>query len=206
MGTRWWGAFGLVLAAAGPAAAGGRTYTVDAGGSAVTIHVGKAGLFKFAGHEHEVMASAFEGEIHADPGDLARSSVTLVFETAALKVSERGEPPRDVPKVQETMAGPKVLDVVRFPKVTFESRSVSGRKVSEAVHEVRVAGDLTLHGVTRSLTVPLRVEVSGDTLVATGQVAIRHTDFGLEPISVGGLVKVKNELGIEFRILARTSP
>lgn len=45
----------------------------------------------------------------------------------------------------------------------------------------------------------LRVEVCGDTLMATGSLVVRHTDFGLTPVSVAGVVKVKNEI-------ARTLP
>jgi hypothetical protein len=41
-----------LLLGAASAGAQPRTFLVDAAGSTVTIHVGKAGLFKFAGHEH----------------------------------------------------------------------------------------------------------------------------------------------------------
>ncbi|PYQ23243.1 MAG: hypothetical protein DMF81_09415, partial [Acidobacteria bacterium] len=34
----------------------------------------------------------------------------------------------------------------------------------------------------------LRVEVCGDTLMATGSLVVRHTDFGLTPVSVAGVV------------------
>ncbi len=196
----------LVVGVTAPARAAGGTYKVDPVGSAVTIHVGKGGLFKFAGHEHEVLAPAFEGEVHADGEDLARSSVRLTFETAAITVSGKGEPPEDVPKVQEAMVGPKVLDVSRFPRVTFQSRSVSGHKVSNGVYDLQIVGDLALRGVTRTLTIPVRVEVSAESLVATGRVTLQQSAFGLEPFSVAGVVKVKDELAIDLRIVARLGP
>jgi hypothetical protein len=40
-------------------------------------------------------------------------------------------------------------------------------------------------------------------LTATGRFAIRQTDFGIKPISVGGVVKVKDELTIIFTIVAK---
>jgi len=119
-------------------------------------------------------------------------------------VSGKGEPAGDVPKVQDVMVGAKVLEVSRFPEVAFRSRQVSGRRTADGVYALEVAGELSLHGVTRPLNVPLRVELSGDRLSATGRAALRHTDFGMTPVSAaGGTVKVKDEIPIDFRIVAR---
>jgi hypothetical protein len=63
-----------------------------------------------------------------------------------------------------------------------------------------VTGDLTLHGVTRSLTFPVTRREGH----YRGTVSIRQRDFGIQPISiVGGTVKVKDELRIEFDIVDR---
>ena len=123
----------LALAAVPPAGAATRAFAVDPGASSVRVHVGKSGVFAFAGHPHEVAAERFEGRVDADPDDLARSSVELSFEASGLKVSARGEPQGDAPKVQEVMAGPKVLDESRFPTVRFRSRQVSGRPQSDVL-------------------------------------------------------------------------
>ena len=196
-------------AASPPSAASGldgapRRYDVVAAESAVTIEVGKSGLFGFAGHEHEVTAPAFDGQVVADPAALERSSVTLRFEAGALQVTGRGEPAADVPEVQEVMLGPKVLDVQRFPAIVFRSTGVKGRALGAGgVYELEVEGELELHGVKHPLTLPMRVEIAGGTLSASGSARFRQSLFGLKPISVGGVVKVKDELAITFRILAR---
>jgi polyisoprenoid-binding protein YceI len=142
--------------------------------------------------------------VEADPEDLSRSEVTVTFEASGLKVSAAGEPAGDVPKVQDAMAGPKVLDAARFPTISFRSRQVSGRRTGEGAYELQVAGELSLHGVTRAVTVPVRVQVEGATLTATGRALVAQRAFGIEPVSAGGgTVKVKNEVGVEFRIVAR---
>jgi polyisoprenoid-binding protein YceI len=193
----------LVAASVAAAAAAEQGYTVVAEQSAVRIHVGKSGVFGFAGHEHEVIARV-EGTVVADPADLARSSVTLAFDAKALLVTGESEPAKDVPQVQATMVGPKVLDAERYPSITFRSRTVTGKEVSPGVYDLTVTGELDLHGVTRSLTLPMRVEVAADGLIAAGKTALRHTDFGMKPVSAGaGTVKVKNEIGIDYRIVAR---
>jgi polyisoprenoid-binding protein YceI len=190
-------AFLLGLLAAGPTA-----WTIDGARSTVAVHVGKSGLFSFAGHEHEVRAMQVQGEVTAVAEDLAQSRVTLSFDAGALKVEEKGEPAGDAPKVQAAMLGEKVLDVARFPTVTFTSTRVSGRSGGAGRYDLEVTGNLTLHGVTRSVVLPLRVDVTADTLTATGRMEIRQTDYGIKPVNVAGVVKVKNEVAIDYTLVA----
>jgi polyisoprenoid-binding protein YceI len=199
-----WGC-ALVLGPALGAAAD--AYVVDPAASEVLVQVGKAGLFKFAGHTHEVAAPVAEGRIEADAADLSRSSVTLSFQAAALRVTGKGDPPEDVPKVQEAMLGPKVLDAARFPQIAFVSRKVSGKAVGATAYDLQVEGDLTLHGVTRPLTLPVRIEKAGDgALTATAKATLKQTDHGIKPVSVAGVVNVRNELDLAIRIVARPAP
>lgn len=196
----------LLALVAAVAAGSVQRYVVAPDESTVTIRVGKSGLFKFAGHEHEVVAPALRGEVVADTGDLSRSSLWVTFEAAALRVTGKGEPPEDVPKVQAAMLGPKVLDVGRFPEITFRSRAVSGHAAGASAYELQVTGDLSVHGVTRTVILPLKVQLSDKSVAASGSTVIRHTDHGLKPVSVAGVVNVRNEIGVEFRITARAVP
>jgi polyisoprenoid-binding protein YceI len=147
-----------------------------------------------------------EGRISADGEDLAASTVALTFGAGALTVLAEGEPAGDPAKVQEVMRGPRVLDVARFPQVTFRSRAVAGRVASPGVYELQVTGDLSVHGITRAFTLPVKVEVGGDGLTASGVTVIRHDQFGMEPVSVAGVVKVKNEIRVTYRFVARAGP
>lgn len=197
------GVLSFSLALGVPAGAAEQVYAVDPAASLVSITVGRAGLFKFAGHTHDVVAPLAEGRVVADAHDVAASSVTLVFRSSDLQVTGKGEPAGDVPKVQEAMLGPKVLDAARFPTIVFRSTAVSGRLAGTGAWNVEVRGDLTLHGVTRPVVLPLRVERAGDALVANGATTLKQRDYGIEPVSVAGVVKVKDELRLDFQITAR---
>ena len=198
----WTCACAVLLAA--PVGAAPRTYVVDAAASSVRVHVGKSGAFSFAGHKHEVVAPALSGEVTADAADLSASHVALTFEAAALKVLPEGEPAGDPPKVEEAMRGPKVLDSARFPAIRFKSQRVSGREAGGGAYDLELTGELALHGMTRTITLPVHVEVAGDVLTASGKTVLRHDQFGMQPVSVaGGSVKVKNEIAIDYRIVAR---
>jgi polyisoprenoid-binding protein YceI len=60
-----------------------------------------------------------------------------------------------------------------------------------------VSGDLTLHGVTRRVI----IEVTREDNAYVGTACIKQTEFGIQPIKIGGgVVKVKDELEIRFRV------
>jgi polyisoprenoid-binding protein YceI len=196
----------LVLVAPGSASSAERRFSLDPDRSMVLVRTGRAGLFKFAGHEHVVRARQLEGHVVADDANLAASSVSIVIPAAGLTVLSEGEPPEDVPKVQAKMQSPDLLDVVRFPTITFRSTAVTAKPAGEGIYEATIAGDLALHGVTRRMTMPARVELAVGELVAKGRTTLRQTDFSLEPTSVAGVVKVKNELVVEYEFIAKETP
>lgn len=166
---------------------------IDPARSAITIHVGKAGLLASAAHEHSVSAPISSGTIHESP-----PSVEFTIETARMAV--KGDPQVDaktqaeIQKDMETLT----LEVQKFPRIEFHSTHVE--KTGEG--QWRVTGDLQLHGVTQPVTVT--VKKNGDAY--TAHTVLKQTDFGIKPISVGGgMIKVKNEIGIDFEIFASAS-
>jgi polyisoprenoid-binding protein YceI len=183
-------------------AAGPRTFNVEPEQSRALIDVGKSGAFSFAGHTHEVEAPVASGIVHLDTDDPTHNNVRLEFNATAMRVTGKGESAEDVPKVTETMLSDMVLDVKRYPAITFESTSVTA-KGSAAALDLSVTGRLTIRGKTQAVTAPVAVRLAGDRLTATGKFVVKQTDYGITPISVGGLVKVKNELNITFTIVAR---
>jgi polyisoprenoid-binding protein YceI len=208
-GSRWrFPIAAWLLAQAAASAGGGRTVmTVEAADSQVLIQVGKAGVFGFAGHAHEVAATDVHGEVVFDPADLSRASVSLEFAAAALRVTGRNEPPADVSEVQRVMLSDKVLDVERFPKILYRSRRVSVAARTATTADVVIEGDLTLHGATRPMTVRASATVdAGGRLTARGSCSLRQSDFGMVPVTAaGGTVRVRDELDIQFVLRARPS-
>src|SRR5438067_1137077 len=158
----------LILSSIPPAAAATKAFTVDSSASSVTVHVGKTGVGSFAGHELEVAAPALRGEVVADFEDLPRSSLDIEANARAMKVTG-DEPAQDARKVQQTMAGPKVLDAGRFPIIRFRSQTITGRRVAPDRYDLSIAGELSLRGAAKPMTVPVQVELRGDALTGTGK-------------------------------------
>jgi polyisoprenoid-binding protein YceI len=206
----WWSfsiAAWLIAQAPVPTGSGPTVLTVDAANSQVLIQVGKAGMFGFAGHAHEVAATDVHGRVMVDPADLARASVSLEFSTAALRVTGKDEPPADVGEVQRIMLSEQVLDVKRFPTIVFRSRRVTVTARTAGTADVVIEGDLTLHGTTRPLTVRTSTAFdAGGRLTVRGSFSLKQSDFGMVPVTAaGGTVRVKDEVDVQFVLRARPS-
>jgi polyisoprenoid-binding protein YceI len=204
-----WLPFGIATVAAagvviGLTAQTPERFAIDSAGSNITLHVGKSGVLSFAGHTHEIVAPVSEGEIVLDRADVGRSRISIRFDATALKVTGKGEPAGDVAEVQSAMISDRVLDVQRFPAISFTSRTISVTKRSGDRMTLQVAGDLALHGVIKPLTLPVNVQVTSNQITADGTAVVRQTDFKIEPVKAGGgAVKVKDEVDVSFSVIAR---
>jgi polyisoprenoid-binding protein YceI len=181
-----------------------RSYAIDSSRSSASIEVGKAGVLSFAaGHTHEVIASGITGTLTVDEGDPARSTGRVMIDASALNVSSKGEPADDVPKVQATMSGPQVLDVQHYPTITFSITSITIKNKQGTTLDAMVTGQLSLHNVTRSITVPVAARMEDETLIVTGRFPVKQSDYGMTPVSVGGVVSVKDTVNVAFTIVGR---
>jgi polyisoprenoid-binding protein YceI len=179
------------------------SYSIDSQQSKVEIHVGKQGAFSAFGHDHLIAAKQVSGEAKFDAQKLDQSAVRLKISTKSITVIDPGESEKDRKEVQATMEGEKVLDVAKFPEITFTSTGVSGSKKISDGWELTLAGKLNLHGVEKPVTFPLRVTANANNLQGKGELSVRQTDYGITPVKAGGgTVKVKDEMKIIFTIVA----
>lgn len=82
----------------------------------------------------------------------------------------------------------QALQTSQFPTATFTlTKPIAFGTVpaDESTVKVDATGDLTLHGVTKSVTIPLQAKVVGDTVVVTSLFDITFADFSIrKPQSV----------------------
>jgi polyisoprenoid-binding protein YceI len=193
----------VVLAAmAGRLEAQPEAYVVDPEASRVRIHLARAGLMKFLGHDHEIEAPLAEGRVEVVDDDPTRSRVALRFESARLSIVPGSEPTDHVPEVEERMRGPEVLEVARYPEIAFVSTSVRILTRDGSGFRIVVAGVLTLRGRPIPVEVPLEVVREALGIAARGGLVLSLRDLGIEPPSVAGVVKVANRFRLEFQLRA----
>ena len=169
--------------------AAGQGSSIDTTQSRLLIHVSKSGVFSGFADNHEVEARIAEGSLDTKAGRLR-----LSVDSRKMRVLDPQLPSDKRQQVQERMLGPEVLDSGRFPEIVFEASHVQ----EGGGETVRVDGMLSLHGVTK----PISIVVHQANGRYTGRFALKQRDFGITPVSIaGGTVKVKDGLAIEFDIL-----
>ncbi len=180
-----------------------RTYTIVASESSFWVFVAKAGLFSAFAHDHEIGVKSFTGKIVLPESGTGGGSLELEVNAASLAVLDKQPSEADKQKIFDSMHK-EVLESAKFPKIAFKSVSVSDLKQTGAdAYNLTLNGDLTLKGVTRRIAVPVLLTVNAQQLRAVGKYTLKQTDFGIKPYSAaGGAVKVKNEVVINFNIVA----
>jgi polyisoprenoid-binding protein YceI len=126
----------------------------------------------------------FEGTIRYDKLAPAASGVEFTVRTTSI---DTGNNDRD-----EHLRSPDFFDAQKFPSLTFTSTEVKAKDAST----LEVTGDLTLHGVTRRITLP--VTVLGTAKVPNGEKAgfeilftLNRKDYGItwnRVLDAGGTV------------------
>ena len=91
------------------------------------------------------------------------------------------------------------LETDTFKTATFTLTTPIGLSATDAV-EVDATGDLTIHGVTKSVTIPIEAKRNGAQLELVGSITFPFSDFGMTPPSIGGFVTVEDDATMEFQL------
>lgn len=104
----------------------------------------------------------FSGTILYDPDDVANSEVSFTVQAASIDTENE--------RRDQHLRSADFFDVEKFPTLSFESKKVE----AGSGDTLQVTGDLTIHGVTREVTIPV------DFLGSMGQKAGFATEFQID--------------------------
>ena len=168
-------------------------YEIRPEDSRIGITIQKWMIFKEEGRFREM-----RGEVTVDKENPAASRVWVEIVAASLDT-------RDVHR-DKTVRGDDFLDVRRYPTLRFESRRV----LPTGGEAFDIEGDLTIHGVTRRITVPVRlrglarVPQVGDLAGFETSFTIKRSDYGvLGSKWSGGKAILSDEVVVSMEVGAR---
>jgi polyisoprenoid-binding protein YceI len=95
------------------------------------------------------------------------------------------------------------LESDRFPTATFvlgEPLDVPAEALAGTTVTVTLTGDLTIHGVTRRVSIPGEARLNGDRIEIVGALTFPFSDFGMTPPDVGGFVQVEDDATLEVLV------
>jgi polyisoprenoid-binding protein YceI len=98
-----------------------------------------------------------------------------------------------IDKLEEHLKGPDFFDVVQFPEWSFQSTGITLNKKVKSKNGYFAAGKLTVHGVTKEVTIPFeflgKVDGKrGSTAGFSAEFTINRVDYGVGKPDNGGML------------------
>ena len=119
------------------------------------------------GH-HDGSFQKFNGEIDYT-GQPETSRVNVTIDTSSLNA--------DDPQLTAHLKTADFFDVVKYPTATFVSTAIKPGGDKGASHTV--TGNLTMHGVTKSVTFPATITATADAVNVDANFSLNRKDFNL---------------------------
>ena len=175
-------------------------FRLDPSQSKFIVHANRAGLEWFKGKSHFIAAKDFSGEASLSTDALNPASLEITVKTASLEETGAAFTAQQKGIIKKEL-DELVLETAKYPEIVFRSTQVTGKPAGGAF-DVKIDGDLTLHGVTKHITIPARVSLSGGQLRASGEFTIDRKDFNVNATNAfHGFVRVKHKLRFTFDII-----
>jgi len=92
----------------------------------------------------------------------------------------------------------------RYPTATFQLATpiaLPAEAASGQTIHVSAIGALTLHGVTKTVTIPIDARLTGSQIELVGSITFPFSEFGMTPPSIGGFVTVQDNATMEFQVV-----
>jgi polyisoprenoid-binding protein YceI len=168
------------------------TYTIDPAHSSAGFRIKHLMIAYIRGG-----FAGITGDVVFDPSNPSNTKINASIDVATLHTHEE--------KRDENLKGAEFLDVAKYPKMTFVSKKVT----PDGKNQWKIAGDLTLRGVTKEVT--LDVETAGAEAKdprgnlrsgASATTTIKRSDFGLSfnvPPETGGVL-LSDEVHVHLEI------
>ena len=188
--------YGAVIALAaltvtGIARADSATYAISQGAPNAVVFSVEDNVDPFDGRTASV-----SGTIVADPATPSGAQVELSVDLGSLDTANN---------LRNQHMRERYLETSHFPAATFKSVSVAAPSpiAPNAPADISITGDFSLHGITKRMTIPVRV-----TLLADGRIhvianfKVRMPDFGIS-VPKNLVVTVDDAVAIRLDVFAK---
>ena len=146
-------------------------------------------------------ATGISGKLTFDPDKPQAARGRIVLETKSLHV--------DNPVMKNHLHDADWMNVEKHPRIIFEADKLSGVRTTGNDTRATVSGKLTIKGITRNTSVPIRLtylkgrlkernRIDGDLLVLRADFTIKRSDYNINPGSREE--KVSEEIEIKLRV------
>lgn len=148
------------------------------------------------------VASGISGTISFDSENPKATTGKITVQTKSLRTENKG--------MSDTMYKEDWLDAAKNPTIDFTIKKVTDAKTDKDTHELTVVGDMSIKGVTKEVTVPVKVtylpgklsermnKMKGDLLMVRANFTLKRSDFNIKPDMDGKVVANDIELRVSL--------
>jgi cytochrome b561/polyisoprenoid-binding protein YceI len=161
-----------------------------------TVRPGSAIRFATSWSGQEIAGSfaTWTATIRFSPEALDTSSVRVVIDIASLSTG-RGD-------VDSSLPGETWFDTAKFPQATF----TSDRFEKVGADRYRASGTLTMRGVSRPLSFPFTLKISGDEATMDAAISLDRTRFGVGQGEYAATDSIPADVAVKVALKARRQP
>ncbi len=130
-------------------------------------------------------ANGVTGTVLFDPANPTATTGRIVVAADSLRLPNA--------RMQEHLHSPQWIDVAKYPEISFELVRLDNAKTSGNDTTADATGKFTLRGITKEITVPVKLSylpdalsrrqpnAKGDLLVVRAEFVVTRDDFGIQP-------------------------
>ncbi len=182
---------------------------IDTAKSRVQVLVMKKGKLERIGHNHVIENRNLTGEVIWDGRpENVRASLSLPVEQFIVDDAELRKKAgkgfedevqvSDILSIRRTMLGDRVLAAAEFPAIKITIQGVSAPSIDQAVDI-----SLTIRGVTKTFRTAARIYEHEGTVLISGRLSLRQSDFGITPITLLlGKLTIQDTVRINYALEA----
>ena len=170
---------------------------------------GREGLDLFAGFRIEEELAGVGGKTVVGRTDDVTAAVTIdgTTVTAADIVVDATTLATDSSNRDNALRN-QGLETSQFPEVTFtltEPIELGAVPADGEVLEATAAGDLTIHGVTKPVSIPLQGQLVDGVLVITGSAPVVLADYAITKPQAAVVLSIEDQGALEFQLFLERS-
>jgi polyisoprenoid-binding protein YceI len=146
-------------------------------------------------------ATGISGKIAFDPENPGAIQGKILVAVESMHVAN--------PRMKEHLHGRDWMDAAQFPQITFEVVSMKNAKTQSNVTTADAMGKMTIKGVTKEITVPVKLTYlkgrlkerqgrDGDLLVLRANFEIKRSDYGINAAKFEDKVSDTIELSLSI--------
>jgi len=96
----------------------------------------------------------------------------------------------------------QMFDVSRYPQIHFVFDDTDITKVVDSHDgEIKFTGVMTIHNISHPVTLISKGHMENGDLICEGQMHVHLKDYGLKPLSILGLIRVNDEIAVQYSIV-----